>query len=137
GGGEGSQQTWSAVLLSSTAGTLALLAVGAGFIVFGGWQIHRAVSRSFLDKLDCPSGSMLNRRSIEWIGVTGLSARAVVAALLGLFVVLSVWRHDPGEVRGLDGALRAVLDAPAGPPLLAAVALGLAAYGLFSLVSAR
>jgi hypothetical protein len=137
GGGDTQQQTWSAVALSSTAGTVALLAVGVGFIAFGGWQVHRAVNRSFLDKLDCPGGSMLNRRSIEWIGVTGLSARAAVSALLGLFVVLSVWRHDPGEVRGLDGALRALLAAPAGPPLLAAVAIGLAAYGAFSLVSAH
>jgi hypothetical protein len=37
----------------------------------------------------------------------------------------------------LDGALRTVQAAPAGPPLLLLVALGLAAYGLFSLVSAR
>lgn len=137
GGGDGTRQSWSAVLLSSTLGTLVLLAVGLAFVGFAGWQVHKAMSRSFLDKLSCPSGSVLNRRNVERVGVAGLLARAVVAALVGLFVVLSVWQHDPSEVRGFDGALRTVVGAPAGPPLLAAVALGLAAYGLFCLVSAR
>jgi hypothetical protein len=137
GGGETTQKSWSATLLSSTPGTVALLAVGLGFLVFAGWQVHKAVTRSFLEKLQCPSGSFLNHRSVEWIGVTGLVARGVVSALLGVFVVVSVWRHDPNEVRGLDGALRSVLTAPAGPPMLAVVAVGLAVYGAFSLVSAR
>jgi hypothetical protein len=137
GGGEDTQRTWSAALLSSTPGTIVLLAVGLGFGVFAGWQAYRAISRSFLDKLECPSGSWLNRRSVTWIGMTGLTARGVVAALIGLFVVLAVWHHDPNEVRGLDGALRSLIDAPAGRVALAAVALGLLAYGMFALVSAR
>jgi hypothetical protein len=137
GGGEESTRTWSAVAMSSTVGTIALFLVGAGFIVFAGAQAHKAWKRSFMEKLSCPPGRVLTRGRIEVIGVVGLAARAVVAALLGLFVILSVVRHDPAEVRGLDGALRTVQAAPAGPPLLLLVALGLAAYGLFSLVSAR
>jgi hypothetical protein len=137
GGGETQQKTWSATLLSSTPGTLALLAVGIGFLVFAGWQVRKGVTRSFLKKLDCPTGSFINRRSVGWIGVTGLLARGVVAALLGIFVVVAVWRHDPNEVRGLDGALRSLIDAPAGPVLLMIAALGLAAYGVFALVCSR
>jgi hypothetical protein len=136
-GGESQQKTWSATLLSSTPGTLLLLAIGAGFVIFAGWQVKRAVSRSFLDKLECPAGSWINRGSAEKIGVTGLVARGVVAALIGVFIGLAVWHHDPDEVRGLDGSLRTLLDAPAGPVVLGAVALGLAAYGLFALVCAR
>jgi hypothetical protein len=136
-GGDTTQKTWSAVLLSSTLGTLLLLAVGIGFIAFGAWQVRRAVKRSFLDKMDCPSGTLLNRQNVGRIGVVGLLARAAVAALLGLFVVIAVIRHDPNEVRGLDGALRSVIDSPGGPAALVVTALGLAAYGVFALVCAR
>jgi hypothetical protein len=137
GGGESAQKSWSATLLSSTPGTVLLFLVGLGFLAFAGWQVKKAVSRSFLDKMDCPGGSFFNRRNVERVGVTGLLARGVVAALIGIFVVVSVWRHDPNEVRGLDGALRSVIGAPFGPPLLGLVALGLAAYGVFSLMCAR
>ena len=137
GGGEAQQKTWSAVLLSSTAGTLVLVAVGIGFLAFAGWQVKKAVSRSFMKKLDCPSGTFLKRQNVERIGVTGLLARGLVAALLGIFVIVAVWRHDPNEVRGLDGALRSLVDAPAGSVALGVAALGLAAYGLFALVCAR
>jgi Domain of Unknown Function (DUF1206) len=137
GGGEATQKSWSATLLSSTPGTVLLLAVGIGFLAFAAWQVKKAVTRSFLEKLECPAGSFPNRGTVESVGVTGLLARGVVAAMIGVFVAVSVWRHDPNEVRGLDGSLRALQGAPFGPPLLVVVALGLAAYGAFSLVSAR
>jgi hypothetical protein len=137
GGSEESTRTWSAVAMSSTIGTIALFLVGAGFVVFAGAQAHKAWKRSFMEKLESPNGPVLTRRRVEVVGVVGLAARAVVAALLGLFVILSVVRHDPAEVRGLDGTLRTVQGAPSGPPVLLLVALGLAAYGVFSLVCAR
>ena len=137
GGGESTEKTWSAMLLSSTLGTLLLLAIGVGFLVFAGWQVKKAVTRSFLEKMDCPTGSWINRGSVEKVGVTGLIARAAVAVLLGVFVILAVWNHDSNEVRGLDGALRSLLDMPFGPFLLGLTALGLAAYGVFALMCSR
>jgi hypothetical protein len=46
-------------------------------------------------------------------------------------------RHQPSEARGLDGALRNLLGAPGGPVLLALVALGLIAFGVYSFGRAR
>jgi uncharacterized membrane protein (DUF2068 family) len=46
-------------------------------------------------------------------------------------------RSNPSEARGLDGALAALAEQPFGPYLLALVAAGLAAYGVFALVEAR
>jgi hypothetical protein len=135
GGSEAQTKTWSATLLSSTPGTILLVAIGIGFIGFGVHQIYRAHTRKFMRKLECRGWP--SRDTIETVGVVGLSARAVVAGLLGFFVLMAVWKHNPDEVRGLDGALRTVQQAPAGPWILMAVALGLAAYGVFSLISAR
>jgi hypothetical protein len=60
-----------------------------------------------------------------------------VFCLIGIFLVRAAWQYDPDEAIGLDGALNKVAGEAYGPFLLGAVALGLAAYGLFCLVQAR
>ena len=137
GGGENKEQTWSAVLLSSTPGTLVLGAVAVGALVFGGFQVRRGITRKFMKNLHCAPGRLITPSSVEWTGVAGHVARGVVAALIGVFILVSIVQHDPAQVRGLDGTLRTVQSGPFGLPLLVLVALGLGAYGLFSLISAR
>jgi hypothetical protein len=57
--------------------------------------------------------------------------------LVGLLVVIAAARAQPEQSTGLDGGLKALKEQPYGPYLLAAVALGLIAYGLFLMVKAR
>jgi hypothetical protein len=51
--------------------------------------------------------------------------------------VIAAQRHNPGDAQGLGGALRQMEQQPFGRPLLALVALGLIAYGVYSVASAR
>lgn len=44
------------------------------------------------------------------------------------------WRSSPIEARGLGGALAALQAQPYGPALLAVVAAGVFAYGVFGIV---
>ena len=46
-------------------------------------------------------------------------------------------RFDPNQPLGIDAALREVVHAPYGTALALGVALGLAAYGLYSFGEAR
>jgi hypothetical protein len=46
-------------------------------------------------------------------------------------------RFDPSKANGLDPALKALAGEPYGALMLAAVALGLAAYGIFCFFDAR
>ena len=71
------------------------------------------------------------------LGVAGHLARAVVFALVGVFLLRAAWQFDPDEAVGLDEALQKLAAEPHGAFLLGSVALGLAAYGLFCLVEAR
>ncbi len=76
----------------------------------------------------------------RWVGpvvVFGLVARGLVFAIVGVYLVLAALHADPGEARGLGGALLAVESQPAGAALLGVVAAGLAAYGVFQLLEAR
>lgn len=76
----------------------------------------------------------------RWVPVLarfGLAARGVVFLINGGFLLLAALQHDPSEARGLAGVLRALQGQPHGMLLLAVVALGLMAFGAYSLVEAR
>jgi hypothetical protein len=77
------------------------------------------------------------RRGVETVGVVGNAARGVVFAAAGVFLVTAAVRYDPQEARGIDATLRSFAHTPAGPWLLAAVAVGLVAFGLYSFAEAR
>ncbi|MFD9060872.1 DUF1206 domain-containing protein [Kitasatospora purpeofusca] len=116
-------------LLVGAAG-LALVGVGAGIAV-------RAALRTFLRRLDTASMGRRTRIAVTAIGFAGNTARGTVFAGVGLFVMTAAVRFDPGRARGVDDTLRSFADTPAGPWLLAVVAVGLLLFGVFSFVSAR
>jgi len=70
------------------------------------------------------------------MGRFGTVARGVVFVLIGIFVVLSAYHSDPSRAQGMDGALMALLREPYGPWLSGVVAIGLLAFGLYSLMNA-
>jgi len=70
-------------------------------------------------------------------GQLGFIARGIVFLLSGGFLVQAARRFDPGQVRGLAGALETLAQQPAGPWLLGATAVGLIAFGAYSLLLAR
>ncbi len=63
-------------------------------------------------------------------------ARGVVFGLVGVFFIEAGRYVDPSRVRGIDGALQYLAQQPAGPWLMAIVALGLVAFGLYSMMNA-
>ena len=76
-----------------------------------------------------PTGS---RRIVWFLGTFGTAARGVVIALTGFFLVRAAWDYDPSKARGLDGALRnTVADSDTGRLLVAVVAVGMVAFGLY------
>jgi hypothetical protein len=112
------------------AGALGLAVVGIGV-----WSVVRALRHEFRRELG-PVPARL-RRAVDALGVAGGVSRGLVFAVAGGFVVLAAVRYDPDEAKGLDDSLRALAATPAGPWLLAAVAVGLVLYGLFLFALAR
>ncbi|MER6348445.1 DUF1206 domain-containing protein [Streptomyces sp. NPDC001595] len=109
---------------------LVVLGVGVGIGV-------RAARRTFHKHLKKADMSRRVRRVVDVLGITGGVARGLVYSAAGVFVVIAAVDYDPERAKGLDGTLRALADAPAGPWLLSLVALGLAVFGLFSVALAR
>ena len=76
------------------------------------------------------------RRAFTTLGVAGHLARAVAFGLIGVFVVKAAIDFDPHQAVGLDGALGR-LSSTWGTSALIVVAVGLIAFGVYSLADAR
>jgi hypothetical protein len=97
----------------------------------------RAVRRTFLRKLDTARMSPRVRQAVTASGALGGAARGAVYAGAGAFVVVAAVRFQPHRAKGMDETLRSFAHTPAGPWLLAAIAVGLILFGVFSFASAR
>jgi hypothetical protein len=137
GGSSGNEDEATAAALDLPLGRWLVGAVGAAIVGAGIFNAYRALSGSFRKELREEYMSGAEQRWYTALGVAGHLARALVFGLIGVFVVRAAWEYDPDEAIGLDGALNKLAGEAYGPFLLGAVALGLAAYGLFCLVQAR
>lgn len=77
------------------------------------------------------------RKVIDFLGMFGGAARGIVFAVAGAFAVAAAVQHQPGKAKGMDDTLRSFTETPAGPWLLVLIAVGLAAFGVFSWANAR
>jgi len=131
--GETAARDWTVWLLDMPAGQLLVAAVGVIIGAFAVSQFIKAYRADFLRTLSCDGRTA---RVVRPIGRAGLAARGVVFLVVGGFFVLAALHADSSEAGGMVKALRWLETQPFGPWLLGAVAVGLAAFGLFSFVQA-
>lgn len=137
GSGGSNEREETAMVLDWPLGRWLVGAIGAAFLVAGAYNLYRSLTGKFRKHLREEEMCGTERGWTVLVGVVGHAARAVVFGLIGLFLTRAAWQYDPREAIGVDGALRKVAAQPYGGALLAAVALGLIAYGLYCLVQAR
>lgn len=135
--GGGQQQGITARVLSWPGGGLLVAAVGLAVFATGlgiAWHVLR---RGHREELELDEMSDDQRRLVDVLAVAGNLGRALVFCLVGWFIVTAALRNNPRQANGLDAALKQLLQEPYGAWLLGIVAVGLATYGAFCLVSAR
>lgn len=111
------------------------LVMGAGGVILavGAANVVRAFRDHFTDTLDC------DRQAAGWTGTLariGYAGRGLAMVPAGLVMLSAGWHARAAEARGLGGALDLLKDQPFGPALLALIALGLIAFGLFGFLKA-
>jgi hypothetical protein len=139
-GGSGSDRTSkraTAGLLAHSGGRTVVIIAGVVFIIAGIALAVRGVLRKFESNLKTGQMSEATEKTVAALGVAGQTARGVIFAIVGGFLVDAAVTFDSKKARGLDGALRTVGHATAGRLLLVVVALGLACFGAYSLAEAR
>ena len=127
------EDTLSARLMELPAGRFLVAAVGIGVIAVGVSQIVKGIRRKFIQRdLD---GSA--PRSVAWLGTAGWVAKGIALGAIGGLFGLAAITYDPKKAGGMDQALAAVRDQPFGPFLLFAIAVGIAAFGVYCFFWAR
>ena len=138
-GGSTNQEStdFTADAMRHSGGRLLVGAVGVGLVIAGLVLIQRGIEKRFAKDLRTGQMSAATRRKVLWLGTAGQVARGVIAIAVGVFLVDAAVTFDPARARGVDGALRAFAAEPFGPFVLILMALGLAAFGAYSLCEAR
>jgi hypothetical protein len=132
------QRHWTSDLLARPFGPWLFVIVGLCWIVGGGIvQISHGWSGRFIQDLDMSRVSAAERAWVITLGRFGIVARGIVFVLIGMLLIGAALKRDALEAKGMDGALMALAHQPFGRALLAAVALGLVVFGLFSILCAR
>jgi hypothetical protein len=135
-GGEGYRE-WTAKLMSEPFGRWLVAGVGIGVIAGGLFQIRRGWTEKFCKEIRLQEMDATERKLAINSGKLGLIARGVVFLVSGWFLIQAALRTDPSQARGLAGALAALAGQPHGTLLLGLVAVGLVAFGAYSLLLAR
>lgn len=130
-------QTWSGRLLNAPMGELLLALIGLAVVGGGIYQMYNGHKEKFQKHLRMNEMSAEERNWAMRSGRLGYMARGLVFAMMGWFIVLAALRHDPSQAKGLEGALDTLAAQPFGQIVLAAVAAGLALYGVYCMVEAR
>lgn len=138
GGGQGDgAQHWTAMVMDKPFGRVLVALAGLGIAGYGIYELVRAFKSDLTKKLHLEGSAVATRQRVVAVGRAGMAARGVVFGIIGWLVIQAALRYDPSRAQGLEGALLKLREAPAGPWVLAAVAVGLIAYGVFQLVKAR
>ena len=132
-----STQDVTAQLLKHSWGVAVVVVLGLIVIGVACYMFAKAYTAKFQRRLLLTGLSAQLRRGVIFLGRIGYAALGVVFSIIGIFLIVAAVQHNPHEAKGLDAALRTLIQQPFGPVVLGLVALGLIAYGVYSFVEAR
>ena len=136
-GSKGGQDSTTAKLMDLPAGQFIVVAVGLAVIAYGGFLVYRAWTEKFAEHLDAEGKSGDSGSAYIWFGKAGYCSKGIAIGIVGGLFVYAGFTHDAKKSGGLDQALQKVLEQPFGQWLLAAIAVGIACYGLVCFARAR
>ena len=114
--------------------------VAAIGIVLGGIAVGNAywgLSGRFTESMHTEQMSQREERAVTVLGRIGFLSLTVVFGIIGWFLVKAAVQFSPHDAVSIGGALGRLTRLDYGKVLLALVAAGLFAYGLFGFVQAR
>jgi hypothetical protein len=123
-------------MMEIPGGRWIVMIVGLSIFAYALYQFHSALRRKFLHRLDL-SAARRARLWIERLGGFGVAARASVFAMVGMLILRAGWEIDASRAGGIEKSLDVIANQPAGGVMFAFVAIGLIAYGVLQIVTAR
>jgi len=133
----GSQtQKFIGTVMAMPMGRWVIGILGLAILAGGLYQIYLGFDAAFEHQFSTYALSSEEKKLVTNVGRFGTSARGVVIALVGLLIALAAYQANPSQPVGMDTALATLMNQPYGIWLLAVVAVGLIAFGFYSMLSA-
>ena len=123
---------FTAKLLDKPGGRALVVVIGLAIIGIGVYHVYKGAKKKFLQDLQDHPGTWATRA-----GRVGYIAKGVALVIVGFLFAAAGVHKQAKEASGLDGALKSLRDQPFGPALLVVMAIGFAAFGLYSFSRAK
>jgi len=111
-------------------GLIGIIVLGAGL-----YQVYLGLKYNFDERIKPYALTTKQTKYVKIVGRFGTIGRAVVFLLIGVFLLYAAYYSNSSKAKGIDGVLLIILQEPYGHWLLGIVALGLIAFGCYSLLS--
>ncbi|WP_433614021.1 DUF1206 domain-containing protein [Dactylosporangium sp. CA-139114] len=129
------QQAAAAGIMAKPAGAWLVGLAGLVVLGFGIGMMWYGLKRKFAKKLRLAGAH--GRQAAIRAGQIGYAAKGIAFGIVGYLLIDAAVTNDPGKSRGLDAALHTLAGQPFGKFLLLAVALGVAAFGVYCFFQAK
>lgn len=110
--------------------------LGLATMVGGFYQIYQGVKANFDRQFQIYAMTPKQAKLAIDVARFGTVSRGVVFALVGGLIGLAAYQANPNQPIGMDAALAVLLKLPYGIWLLGIIAIGLIAFGIYSMLSA-
>jgi type IV secretory pathway VirB2 component (pilin) len=129
-------KTFTAKVMDSTGGRVLVGAVGLAILGYGVYLLWRALSDDRQDERAVVEAAPEETPAVRALARIGNVARAVILGFIGILLLVAALEHDASKTEGVDGALKRLLDQSWGQVAVFLVALGFAAFGVYSIARA-
>jgi len=136
GGNTQTQQQSFASIMTTTWGPWVIFIIGLIVIAIGLYQMYQGFNSSFDKQFKTYVMTTEEIKLTTQLGRFGTAARGLVFALVGGLMVLGASQSNSSQPQGIDAALTSLLRLPYGVWVLGLVALGLIAFGIYSMLCA-
>jgi hypothetical protein len=134
---QGSQtQNFIASIMALPFGRWAIIILGLAILIGGLYQISLGLNKNFDRQFQTYTLTAKETKMVTGVGRFGTAARGVVLALMGGLFGLAAYNSNPSQEIGMDTALATLMNQPYGLWLMGIVAIGLIAFGFYSMLSA-
>jgi len=125
-----------ATIMSKPWGPWAIGLAGLMVVAVGLYQVYQGFNASFDKQFQTYS---MTAKEIKWatqLGRLGTATRGIILAIIGGSLCLAAFHSNTSQPIGVDAALTTLQRQPYGFWLLGIAAVGLIAFGIFSMLSA-
>jgi hypothetical protein len=129
-------KTFTAKVMDASGGRLLVGAVGVALLGYGVFLLWRALSDDRQDERAVLDAAPAETPAVRILARIGNVARAAILGFIGVLLLVAAIQHDASKTEGIDGALKRLLDQVWGQVAVFAVALGFAAFGVYSVARA-